>query len=73
MMGCDGKSSYRSAMVDKESFYPTIETGFISDKEKDFIEQFSKTIFNQFNDQASNIVEVRYYEPIHQKTWFFNI
>ena len=61
----DGKILYPSAMVDSGSFYPRIETGYLSttDREKDLIQQFNNRTFAQFRDPASAILGVRQYNP----------
>ena len=61
VMTLDGKSLYPSAMVDKDSYYPTNETGvlFTPDKETELIQQFNNRTFTQFKDQASAILRVR--------------
>ena len=60
-MAFDGKILSPSAMVDQDSYYPRLETGFLStpDKEQEFIEQFYNRTFTHFNDQANAIFGVR--------------
>ena len=61
----DGKSSYPSAMGDKHSFYPRIETGclFTPNQETEVIQQLNNRTFTQFKDKASAILRVKYYNP----------
>ena len=60
-MAFDGKSLYPSAMVDKDSFYPRIETGFLftPNRETELIQKFRNR--TQFKDQASAILRVKFY------------
>ena len=59
------KSLYLSANVDKDSYYPRIETGyqFTPNKELELIRQFNNRTFTQFKDQASASSKVRYHCP----------
>ena len=52
-------------MVDIESFYPIIETGYLftPDKEEEFIQWFNNRTFTQLKDTASAILRVRYFDP----------
>ena len=45
-MAFDGKNLYYSAMVDKDSFYPRIETGyyFTADKDQELFNNFIKEL-----------------------------
>ena len=58
-----------SAMVDKDIYYPPIGTGivFFVKKEKDFIRHFNNRTFTQFENQASAILTVGYYNPKNSK------
>ena len=60
----DEKSLYPSAMIDKDSFYPQIETGYLFTPDKeDFRNPSNNRSFTQFKDQASTLLIVRYYNP----------
>ena len=50
-------------MVDKDSYYPRIEAGFLftRNKETELIQQFEKRTFTQFKDQASATLRVKNY------------
>ena len=65
LMAFAGESLHPFAVVDKDSHYPRIDTGYVftPDKEVDFIQDFSHSTFNQFKDQASTILWVTFYKP----------
>ena len=50
-----------SAMVDKDSTYPRIESRFLvtADEEQDFVEKSENRTFTQFKDQAPIVLGVR--------------
>ena len=65
LMAYDGRSLYPSAIVDKDRYYPRIETGYLftPDKKQNFINECKNRAFTQFRDQASFILRVRFYNP----------
>ena len=50
-------------MVDKDSYYPRTDAGFLftRNKETELIQQFEKRTFTQFKDQASATLRVKNY------------
>ena len=64
-MAFDGKSLHSCAMIDKDSFYPRIETGYLftPNKEMELFQRLNIRIFSQFKDQASANLRVKQYNP----------
>ena len=63
-MNFDAKSLYPSAMWDKKSVYPKIETGFAfkPHMSKTYVEAFNNKTFNEDGDQSA-ILTIKYYNP----------
>ena len=61
IMTFEGKSVYPSAIVDKDSYYRRIETGYLisPDKKRELIQELNNRTFIQFKDQASANLRVR--------------
>ena len=64
MMDFDATSVYPSAMWDKNSVYPKIETGFAfkPHMNKTYVEAFDNETFNQDGDESA-ILTIKYYNP----------
>ena len=67
----DGTSLYPSAMWDKNSVYPKIETGFAFKPHmiKTYVEAFNNKTFNEDGDESA-ILTIKYYNPL---ILYFNI
>ena len=64
MMDFDATSLYPSAMWDKNSVYPKIETGFAfkPHMNKTYVEAFNNETFNQDGGESA-ILRIKYYNP----------
>ena len=64
MMDFDASSLYPSAMWDKKSVYPKMETGFTSKPHmnKTSVDAFNNQTFNQDGDESGNL-RIKYYNP----------
>ena len=67
-MDFDATSLYPSAMCDKNSVYPKIETGFVfkPHMKKTYVEAFNNQTFNQDGDESA-ILTIEYYNPPNLK------
>ena len=63
-MDYDANSLYSSAMWDKNSVYPKIETGFAfkPDMNNVYVEAFNRQTFNEDGDESA-ILTIKYYNP----------
>ena len=64
MMDFDATSLYPSAMLDENSVYPKIETGFAfkPHMNKTYVEAFNNQTFNQDGDESA-ILRIKYHNP----------
>ena len=64
MMDFDAGSLYSSAMWDKNSVYPKIETGFAFKPHMNivYVEAFTNQTFNQDGDKSATL-GLKYYNP----------